>query len=142
VCAPQVPGIGGAVDISKYLTLVGVIAAFISAFFSHGFYTLSRKLLAGRKVHRGCTRDVEGMHRLQLCEMKEVAHFQVRTQPTGCRGDAACFGCNLHIFDPCAWYAPDAAHSDAAGIGMRGTSRYLISRHDLRDMISVACSYT
>jgi hypothetical protein len=39
---------GVAVDISKYLTLVGVIAAFVSSLFAHGFLTLSRKLLSGR----------------------------------------------------------------------------------------------
>lgn len=35
------------VDASKYLTLVGVIAAFISSLMAHGFLTLSRKVQKG-----------------------------------------------------------------------------------------------
>ncbi|KAL6747783.1 hypothetical protein V8C86DRAFT_1263038 [Haematococcus lacustris] len=47
---PRAPGMGTAVDISKYLTLGGVLTAFVSAMFAHGFLTLSRKLLAGGSV--------------------------------------------------------------------------------------------
>lgn len=35
------------VDASKYLTLVGVIAAFISSLMAHGFLTMSRKIQTG-----------------------------------------------------------------------------------------------
>jgi len=35
------------VDASKYLTLVGVVAAFVSTLMAHGFLSLSRKLKAG-----------------------------------------------------------------------------------------------
>ncbi|KAJ9517374.1 hypothetical protein QJQ45_016739 [Haematococcus lacustris] len=47
---PRAPGMGTAVDLSKYLTLGGVLTAFVSAMFAHGFLTLSRKLLAGGSV--------------------------------------------------------------------------------------------
>eukprot|EP00197_Chlamydomonas_leiostraca_P001982 CAMPEP_0202856918 /NCGR_PEP_ID=MMETSP1391-20130828/38_1 /ASSEMBLY_ACC=CAM_ASM_000867 /TAXON_ID=1034604 /ORGANISM="Chlamydomonas leiostraca, Strain SAG 11-49" /LENGTH=276 /DNA_ID=CAMNT_0049535635 /DNA_START=65 /DNA_END=895 /DNA_ORIENTATION=+ len=45
---PKTPGSG--IDVSKYLTLVGVLAAFASSLFAHGFLTLSRKLQSGGTV--------------------------------------------------------------------------------------------
>jgi len=45
-------GARSAVDISKWLTLVGVAAAFLSSFMAHGFLTLSQKLQAGGIVSR------------------------------------------------------------------------------------------
>lgn len=49
---PKPPGFSVG-DISKYLTLAGVIASFVSALFAHGFLTLSRKLINGGNVARG-----------------------------------------------------------------------------------------
>jgi hypothetical protein len=40
--------VGAVVDVSKYLTLVGVIAAFISSLMAHGFLTMSRKIQTGK----------------------------------------------------------------------------------------------
>ena len=37
-----------ALDITKGFTLVGVLLAFISTFFAHGFLRLARRLSAGR----------------------------------------------------------------------------------------------
>eukprot|EP00983_Pelagomonas_calceolata_P119952 1160653-Pelagomonas_calceolata.AAC.22 len=39
--------VSSAVDASKYLTLVGVIAALISSLMAHGFLTMSRRIQAG-----------------------------------------------------------------------------------------------
>lgn len=45
------PG-GGTAAATKWLTLVGVVFAFFSAFFAHGFLTLADKLLRGEAVRR------------------------------------------------------------------------------------------
>lgn len=45
------PG-SSAVTVSKWLTLVGVVFAFLSAFFAHGFMALADKLLRGDAVRR------------------------------------------------------------------------------------------
>lgn len=42
--------VSSAVDASKYLTLVGVIAALISSLMAHGFLTMSRRIQAGKTV--------------------------------------------------------------------------------------------
>ncbi|KAF5826007.1 hypothetical protein DUNSADRAFT_5376 [Dunaliella salina] len=42
--------VNSTVDASKYLTLVGVIAAFISSLMAHGFLTMSRRIQSGKRV--------------------------------------------------------------------------------------------
>lgn len=51
VCHTQTPNTP--TDISKYLTLVGIVAAFVSSLFAHGFLTLSRKIQNG-ELRRRC----------------------------------------------------------------------------------------
>lgn len=41
-------------DVSRWFTLVGIVASFISTFFAHGFLTLAKQAInEGRQVSRG-----------------------------------------------------------------------------------------
>lgn len=50
--APRPPGMTPAGDVSKWLTLVGVVLAFVSTFFAHGFLNLAKKVQEGGQVGR------------------------------------------------------------------------------------------